>query len=369
VHGRILAAFAAGLLTAVAAPAVSAAPCSAGELRITTMTPSAAVRNHGNGTLRVYIWYPTHGVEHEVDIGPADRPLFITGQLAANAPFADAARHPVILLSHGFGGVARQLTWLGAPLARHGYVVVAVDHPGTNGRDGITDEGAYAPWERAGDLSAALDLALASRNLARHVDPHHVGVAGFSMGGFAALLLAGARADFEQLARFCAGPERDAICKPQEEYPLDVTHAPAVLAEPGMHDIAAREGKVWRDRRIGAAFVIAPALVQALDAASLRKIHIPLEVVLGAADPIAPPATNGELAAQLVPGARIEVLPGVGHYDFLSECGPGGLQSGGVYCTDGAGTSRAGTHAFTVARAITFFDDRIGRAGRGACTS
>jgi len=60
--------------------------------------------------------------------------------VAADAPFADAARHPLILVSHGFGGVARQMTRLGAPLARAGYVVVAVDHPGTNGRDGVARE-------------------------------------------------------------------------------------------------------------------------------------------------------------------------------------------------------------------------------------
>ena len=77
---------------------------------------------------------------------------------------ADAAQHPVVLLSQGCGGIGGQMTWLGSALARAGCVAIAVDHPGTNGADGITREGRYAPWERAGELVAALaDTALAPR--------------------------------------------------------------------------------------------------------------------------------------------------------------------------------------------------------------
>ena len=48
----------------------------------------------------------------------------------------------MILLSHGFGGTARIMGWLGIPLARAGYVVIAVDHPGDNAIDPITVAGA-----------------------------------------------------------------------------------------------------------------------------------------------------------------------------------------------------------------------------------
>ncbi len=149
--------FAKGLAAIIALSLVlpaGAASYAAGEEQRTTSTSSAAVRNHGNGTLRITIWYPAAGTERELDIGPAASPIFIAGRVAARAPFADATRHPLILASHGFGGTARQLTWLGAPLARHGFIVAAVDHPGTNGIDGVTPEGAYAPWERAGRLES-----------------------------------------------------------------------------------------------------------------------------------------------------------------------------------------------------------------------
>jgi predicted dienelactone hydrolase len=352
---------AAPLIALAAAPAV-AAPYAAGETQRTTRTPSAAVRNHGDGTLRILIWYAAtpSAAESEVDIGPPADPVFVTGRVAAGAPFADARRHPLILMSHGFGGVARQMTWLGAPLARRGYIVVAVDHPGTNGRDGVTAEGAYAPWERAGDLEAALNLVLADPTLAPHVDARRIGMAGFSMGGFTGALEAGGWADFDQFMRFCNGPARDAICDPQLEFPMDFHKQADVLARPEMRPLLAREKGDFRDRRVKAAFLIAPAVIQALDFASLGRIHIPVEIVLGAADPIAPPKTNGELLARLIPGARLTALPGVGHYDFLSECGASGAKAAKAYCTDGTGTNRAQTHATTVAEAIAFFGATIG---------
>ena len=100
---------------------------------------------------------------------------------------------------------------------------------------------------------------------------------------------------------------------------------------------------------------------KAFDFATVKRIHIPVEIVLGSADPIAPPGTNGELLARLIPGARLKVFPAVGHYDFLSECGPAGAKDAAAYCTDGVGTKRADTHASTVAAAIEFFDGTIGR--------
>jgi len=192
----------------------------AGEMSRQASSRSAALRNHADPAIRILVWYPAASAEAEL---PADAgsPVFVAGTVAAKAAFADGLRHPVVLLSHGFGGTGRQMTWLGTALARAGYVAVAVDHPGTNGIDGITAQGAYAPWERAGDLTAALELVLGDPALASHVDRDRVGVAGFSMGGFAAALIVGARADFGNFTAFCQSPRRDAICNKQAEFALD----------------------------------------------------------------------------------------------------------------------------------------------------
>lgn len=65
---------------------------------------------------------------------------------------------------------------------------------------------------------------------------------------------------------------------------------------------------------------MAPALVQALVPASLESMRLPVEIILGGADTVAPPATNGLAAARMIPNASLVQLSGVGHYDFLSSC-------------------------------------------------
>ncbi|MGN6528166.1 MAG: alpha/beta hydrolase family protein [Burkholderiaceae bacterium] len=339
-------------------PATRTGP-HAGETARTTRLASAAPRNHGNAVLRVTVWYPAaaSAAETPTDMGPPGRPIFRPGAVAADAPWADERRHPVVLVSHGFGGTARQMTWLGAALARAGYVAVAVDHPGTNGADGVTPEGAYAPWERTLDLRAALDLALADPALAPHLDAGRVGAAGFSLGGFTTALLAGARTDFDHFEAFCSGPQRDAICNPQKEFPLDfLREAPRVLAEPAMAPAMARRGGDLREPRVRAAFLVAPALGEAIAEASLADVHVPMEVVYGEADAIVPPSTNALRIAHGVAAATTLALPGVGHYDFLSECGAFGREAAADYCAETPSAPRARTHAQVEAAAVAFFD-------------
>jgi predicted dienelactone hydrolase len=285
---------------------------------------------------------------------------FIAGAVAKDAPFADMARHPLVLLSHGFGGSARQMTWLGAALARHGYVAVAVDHPGANSIDGVSDAGAYAPWVQATDLRVALDFALNRPELAQHIDADRVGVAGFALGGYASLLAVGARSDFRHFVAFCEGLDRDAMCDKHFEYPLDYHRRAEVLARPGLEALAAEESSDLSDPRIRALFLIAPAFMEALDPASLSQIRAPVGIVFGSADPIAPAATNGELAARLIPGARLRALAGVAHYDFLSKCAPAGFKAVAPLCADGTGATRDQTHEVTETVGIAFFDIALG---------
>jgi predicted dienelactone hydrolase len=339
-----------------AAGAAFAAPFTAGERHLTVTTASAAARNHGNGTLRITVWYPSTAPEQPLDIGPPGHAVFLAGQAAADAPFADDARRATILLSHGFGGSARSMAWYGTALARAGFVVVAVDHPGTNGVEGVTPEGVYSPWERPHDLRAALDRVLAEPALAAHIDRARIGVTGFSLGGFTSLLEIGARQDIDQFVAFCDGPHRDAICDPQIEYPDNFHELPKVMAEPAMTAIAAEQRADLSDPRVKAAFVIAPAVIQGIRFESLRAIRKPVGIALGDADTVAPPTTNGELAATLIPGATIDVLPGVRHYDFLPECGPGGSVLPAAYCAETPGVSRRAAHERVTREAIAFFD-------------
>jgi predicted dienelactone hydrolase len=358
-RARVAKAILAILSAALAAGAAMAA--AVGERHLVAHEASAALRNAShNDDFRITVWYPAapDAVEAPLDIGPPGAPTFTPGSAAPDAPFEDARPRPVVLLSHGFGGTARIMAWFGTALARHGYVVVAVDHPGNNGRDPMTVGGAVLYWERPGDLAAALDRVKSDPSLGSHLDLNRIGAAGFSAGGFTALVEAGARVDFDRFLRFCEAHPDDGICAPQKEFQYSRSDAEAFFIQPAVAPARAHLKDDLSIPGVKAAFVMAPALVQSLDPDSLKAMRPPVRILLGDADKVAPPATNGQVAAALIPGAKLTALPHVGHYDFLAECTPAGNATIPVCPTE---VPRAATHKTAIDEAVAFFDATLGK--------
>jgi predicted dienelactone hydrolase len=340
--------------------AASAAAATVGERHLVAHEASAALRDASHSdALRITVWYPAGpgATETPLDVGPPGKPLFTPGSAAANADFEDTRPRPVILLSHGFGGSARIMAWFGTALARHGLVVIAVDHPGNNGRDPMTVAGAVLSWERPGDLATALEKAKTDPLIGPHLDLNRLGAAGFSAGGFTTLVEAGARVDFERFLRFCDAHPDDGICAPQKEFQFSRSDAEAFFAQPAGAAALAHAKDDLSIANVKAAFVMAPGIVQSLDPDSLKRIRLPVAILLGDADKVAPPATNGEVAAALIPGAKLTVLPRVGHYDFLAECTPAGDAAVPVCPTE---VPRATTHKAAIDAALALFGATLG---------
>ncbi|MGB7975684.1 MAG: hypothetical protein WCF81_15365 [Roseiarcus sp.] len=355
---RLTTAVLAMLLIALAAGTAAAA--TVGERHLVAHEASAALRNASHSDeLRITVWYPAApgAVETPLDIGPPGKPVLTPGSAAPNADFENARPRPVILFSHGFGGTARVMAWFGTALARHGLIVIAVDHPGNNGRDPMTVGGAVLYWERPGDLSTALDKTKTDPLIGPHLDLNRLGAAGFSAGGFTTLVEAGARVDFDRFLRFCAAHPDDGICAPQKEFQYSRADAEQFLAQTAVAPALADLKDNLSIPGVKAAFVMAPALVQSLDPESLKGLRPPVRILLGEADKVAPPATNGEVAAALIPGARLTALPHVGHYDFIAECTPAGDAAIPVCPTD---VPRAATHKAAIDEALALFDSTLG---------
>jgi predicted dienelactone hydrolase len=299
------------------------------------------------------VWYPAQNGarEQRIDLGPPGKPLFIVGASAPDAAFADAAPKPVVLFSHGYGGTARMMGWFGLALARAGYVVIAVDHPGNNGQDKMTIAGGSLFWDRVEDLRAAYDAAKADPVVGPHLDPGRVGVAGFSAGGFTALNAAGARVEMNGLFAFCRTHPKDGECVPQKEFALTMDGLQRALRSPALRKEAAHAGDDHAIPGVRGVFVIAPALVPALRQESLEAMKVPVSILLGGADPIATPENNGLIAAEFIPHAQLQVLPDVGHYDFLSTCTPAGKAT--PFCT--ATVPQDQTHQAAIQMALAFF--------------
>ncbi len=328
-----------------------------GEVHGVAHTASAAIRDaERSDQVRYTVWYPAQAGAEEspITLGPPGNSLFEVGSSAADAPAADG-RWPVLLLSHGNGGTARMMGWFGTAMARAGYVVVAVDHPGNNGIDAMTAAGSILMWNRADDLAAAWAAVQADPRLSAHVDAKRLGLVGYSAGGYTALVAAGARPDMARLVTFCKANPKDGVCAPQLENPeFTFERRMALAAAPQIALWVARSGEDRRIPNVGAVFLMAPAIVQAFDPAELAKLDVPLSVVVGEADAVASPATNSQVIGEANDRTRLQLLPAVGHYDFLSECTPIGRERVGPLCESPA--DRAVTHQAAIQQAKAVFD-------------
>jgi predicted dienelactone hydrolase len=242
---------------------------------------------------------------------------------------------PLVLLSHGTGGAASDLAWLAAALRSDGYAVAGVDHHGNTSAEPYVAEAFVWWWDRPRDCSVVLDslagnpMVLDRSGGERRIDVTRVGVAGFSLGGYTAAALLGARVSPQRLRM--AMELLDTT--PLPEYPnlseeLTGRYGPAA----GMALSLSACAVDVSDRRVRSAFLMAPVLGAVLDPVSLAGIDRPLCVVWGGADEIAPPAFGAQVLLDLVPGSTGRSLGAdVGHYEFVRDPpGPGGSSEDAV---------------------------------------
>lgn len=116
-------------------------------------------------------------------------------------PATGTARWPVVVFSHGLLNWAELMADLAEHLASHGHVVVAVQHEDEAHADPLRAALAFRPV----DLRAARALVerlqvSGSDPLSGRIDLQRQAVVGYSMGGYGALVSAGARVPADSMA-------------------------------------------------------------------------------------------------------------------------------------------------------------------------
>ncbi|MFE7411222.1 alpha/beta hydrolase family protein [Streptomyces laurentii] len=224
------------------------------------------------------------------------------------------ASAPLVVVSHGTGGSGSTMRWLTRPLRAAGFRVVALDHHGNNFVDGYAPEGFLHVWERPRDVSFVLD-ALAAEQPGQPLGP--VGVAGFSLGGYAVAALAGARVDPGILWAVLAGeiplpeiPEfPDALDAWRRTCPLDAAARRMVEAAAG--DLS--------DPRVRAVFQVAPGVGALVTRESLAAVRVPVGIRWGGADTVNPYEADTRPYLEHIPTASGHSAgPDVRHDDFFA---------------------------------------------------
>ena len=233
----------------------------------------------------VDVWYPVDPAQAAGAFAPYSFQVLGLGFLSQVAregapPLPNVAR-PLVVFSHGNGGIAVQSTNLCETLASHGFVVAAPNHTGNTAGDAFftrMDPFSVAAYNRPRDVSVVIDRMIARTRtpgdrLYHVVNPYQVGVAGHSFGGFTSLAVAGGYESFVP------------------------------------------------DVRVRAIMPIAPA-ARLLSDAERAAIRVPVMVLGGTLDTTTPLEPNSRLAFEMPASRRVyraDVI-GADHSHFASVC-------------------------------------------------
>ncbi len=223
--------------------------------------------------LTVEIWYPAapgtaSGGSYTALLRDGVTEVELQGQAARGADPADGS-FPLVLISHGYPGNRFLMSHLGENLASKGYVTVSIDHPDST----YDDQGPFPstlvnrPVDQAFivDAMAALDGPIGAI-----VDDDAVGVVGYSMGGYGALIFGG------------GGLSQSAIDRRE----------PAAFNAPGdllaRHLAGSEAHAALQDDRVQALVAIGPwgRNRDFWDADGLAGIETPLMIVAGGVDDV-----------------------------------------------------------------------------------
>ncbi|MBJ7554096.1 alpha/beta hydrolase family protein [Marinomonas spartinae] len=287
--------------------------------------------------LKTSIWYPS-------------QTRFPVERVAENAAFigTDVVRigtpmtgnFPLVVISHGYSGNWRNQNWLATKLVQEGYIVAAVDHPGTTTFD-RSPQAAAQWWQRPQDISRLLDWLLRSSMWRRDINHHDITAIGHSLGGWTVMLLAGAQFDRSQLKQECLAKPNPRICGLMPELGLDKPQ----IGEP--------TGSL-KDKRIKRVVSLDLGLARSLSRHSLQTLTTPTLILAAGVDiGDLPQAEESGFLAKYIPKNRRHyiVYPDAAHFSFIQLCKPGAITmidkenpGDGIVCRDGKGRSRKALH-------------------------
>ena len=254
-------------------------------------------------TTTVALYYPTLATPRVIAMGP------FTLEVAIGGKPIDQVK-ALVLLSHGNAGTELGHSVLAQALARSGYLVAALRHPGDNWQDRSLLAQSPERYfdERPRQASRVIDAILADPawkdRIASDQQGPRVGALGHSAGGYTVLALAGARPDLSRMRKHC---QLEA-----SEDPIFCSMGRAGEAAPPLPAAALS----LKDERIRAIVALAPAgvLLSAESRAAVRPATMIYEAEL---DRFVVPRFHAEWVASQLPAPNLHRVPNAWHFAFM----------------------------------------------------
>lgn len=231
----------------------------------------------GSRPFPAIVQYPTFTPPSGLQLGP------YRFEATLDAPIAEGSL-PVCVISHGGGGSHLLYRTIATHLARNGYIVVSLEHPGDNRNDTSLSNTDAAAAQRPLHASLAIDAVLTSPALRSSANGARVCAIGHSMGGYTILALLGG-------------------------HPWSSTGQPI---------------ETKADHRIRAAVLLAPSTDWFLAPGAMSDVSAPLLVVTAELDEIRPTHRVAQALSKLPSSTSLvsREVRGAGHYSFLSPFPP-----------------------------------------------
>jgi len=297
------------------------------------------------------VWYPaTDSIQkHNTGFAPFVRMESVKDGKIANK------KYPLIMISHGTGGGRLTLEWLVDILVQNGFMVAAVDHWGNTYDNKIAID-FVTPWQRPRDISFVLTGLLNDAKFGPTIDKNRIGMAGFSLGGYTTIALAGGVLNFDALKKFTNSPTG------QKE--VNIPEFPGLMEviKTGKPDESFRNSpQHLKDKRFKAYFAVCPALGQGFtDPLQFKEVDKPLYMVEVESDSITPYKTNAEHYHALIPASQYFLINGkANHYVFLGEAADPVKKEAPIYFVDDPSVDRHAIHQQVGEMAAVFFKQNL----------
>lgn len=302
--------------------------------------------------ISIALFYPTQAPERTIAMGP-----FTVHAAMGGTP--DGQMKGLIIMSHGHGGSELAHASLAEALARDGYLVAALRHPGDNWQDpsllasGPVRYFAKRPQQASRVIDALLNDPMWQDRIARDAKGPRVGAVGHSAGGYTVLALAGGQPELPRLAAHCANDRADdpILCG------LVRTGAPAVTKTEQVD----RADPTLADSRVRAVVALAP-LGAVISARSLASIQVPTLIYEAEQDRYLVPRFHAEWIAQNMPGAELRRVPNAWHSAFMDIPGMSIPTPDGDVAANPAGFDRRAFLQQTSKEIAAFFDSTLSSA-------
>ncbi len=261
----------------------------------------------GSAPTQVALYYPTQAPARAVTMGPFS-------PVVAMSARPDDKVKGLIVLSHGTGGTELGHSSLAEALARHGYLVAALRHPGDNWQDRsllkTSPERFFTerPQQASHVITALLGDTEWKDRIATDAKGPRVGAVGHSAGGYTVLALAGARPETARIATHCRDYNADD--------PIFCGLGDAARSATGPTPTLSTTTPSLTDARIRAAVALAPVGV-VFGPQSFAEVRVPVAIYSADKDRFLVPRFHAEWIGRNFPVAKFHHVPNAWHFAFM----------------------------------------------------